>query len=296
MPDADFAALPAPRLQVTSAAAPVTLYVDGQGPPLLLVHSVNAAASAAEVRPLFEHYARRHTVYALDLPGFGLSARTPRDYTPRLMTDALHDALACIRERHGGASVDALALSLSCEFLARAAVERPDTLRSLALVSPTGFARGPRRPGRHGHLGMPWLLRLLRGAGSGQTVFRLLTRPGVIRYFLQRTWGSRRIDEGLWATAVRMARAPGAEHAPLHFIAGYLFSSDVEALYDALQLPTWLCHGVRGDFTDYSRTERLRGRPNWQLTELPTGALPQFEVLGEMTARYDAFLQTVQVR
>ncbi len=295
MPDTDFAALSAPRLQVTSGGEPVAVYVDGQGPPMLLVHSVNAAASAAEVRPLFEHYARQHTVYALDLPGFGASARTARDYTPRLMTDALHDVLAHVRERHAGAPVDALALSLSCEFLARAAVERPSALRSLALVSPTGFSRGPRRPGRNGHLGMPWLLRLLRGAGSGQTVFRLLTRPGVIRYFLQRTWGSRRIDERLWATAVHMARAPGAEHAPLHFISGYLFSRDVDALYDALQLPVWLSHGVRGDFTDYSRTERLRGRANWQLTELPTGALPQFEVLGEMTARYDAFLQTVQV-
>ena len=31
-------------------------YVAGTGPPMLLIHSVNAAASAAEVRPLFEHF------------------------------------------------------------------------------------------------------------------------------------------------------------------------------------------------------------------------------------------------
>ena len=37
-------------------------YFAGSGPPLLLVHSVNAAAAAAEVRPLHERYRVTHTV------------------------------------------------------------------------------------------------------------------------------------------------------------------------------------------------------------------------------------------
>src|SRR3954454_20931708 len=40
----------------------------GNGPPLLLVHSINAAASAYEVRPIFERERRRF--YAVDLPGY----------------------------------------------------------------------------------------------------------------------------------------------------------------------------------------------------------------------------------
>jgi pimeloyl-ACP methyl ester carboxylesterase len=87
--------------------------------PLLLVHSINAAGSAREIAPLFEHYRSRRPVYALDLPGFGLSERSDRPYTPRLMTDALHAMLGEIRRLHGAVPVDALALSLSCEFLAR---------------------------------------------------------------------------------------------------------------------------------------------------------------------------------
>ena len=31
-------------------------FIAGQGPPLRLVHSINAAGSAAEVRPLVEHF------------------------------------------------------------------------------------------------------------------------------------------------------------------------------------------------------------------------------------------------
>ena len=41
-----------------------------EGTPLLLVHSINAAASAYEVKPLFEHYAAIRPVYAIELHFF----------------------------------------------------------------------------------------------------------------------------------------------------------------------------------------------------------------------------------
>ncbi len=47
----------------------VSCYVAGKGPALLLVHSVNAAASAAQMRPLFEYCCATRTVFAIDLPG-----------------------------------------------------------------------------------------------------------------------------------------------------------------------------------------------------------------------------------
>jgi pimeloyl-ACP methyl ester carboxylesterase len=49
-----------------------------QLPPMLLVHSVNASASAAEMAPLFDYYRQSRSVYALDLPGFGFSDRSDR--------------------------------------------------------------------------------------------------------------------------------------------------------------------------------------------------------------------------
>ena len=283
-------AVPGQRLRLNGAAGPLHVYVAGDGPPLLLVHSVNAAASAAEVRPLHEHFAATRTVWSPDLPGYGFSDRSDRAYSPRLMTDALHDVLAAIRQRHGDAPVDALALSLSCEFLARAAVEQPAHLRRLALVSPTGFMgttarRGPRGSTR----AVPGLLRALRGPGWGGALFRGLTRPGVIRYFLQRTWGAKDIDETLWAYDVLITRAPGAEHAPLHFLGGHLFSADIHTVYEALSQPVWVTHGVRGDFTDYRGLQIVSNRPNWHVDVLPTGALPHFEVPARFNALADAF-------
>ena len=291
------APLPGERVDIHHPrAGRVSLYADGQGdgPPMLLVHSVNAAAAASEVRPLFEHYRASRRVFAIDLPGYGLSERSDRDYTPRLMTDAVHAALTHIRARCGAAPVDTLAVSLGCEFLARAAAEAPDAVRSVALVSPTGLRGGQSGRGAPGSTrGLPWLHKALRGPGSGwgAGLFRQLTRPGVVRFFLRKTWGRAQIDEAMWAYAVRTAQEQGAEYAPLCFLSAGLFSADIHTVYDTLSMPVWASHGVRGDFTDYRGMAFLRGKPHWRFTVFPTGALPYFELPQDFVAAYDEFLQ-----
>lgn len=267
------------------------------GTPLVLVHSVNAAASAYEVKPLYEHYGRERPVYALDLPGFGFSERTDRPYDPRLMTDAIHVLLSEIRREHGSAPVDALALSLSAEFLARAAVEAPDAFRSLALVCPTGFNRSALRTGPEGStLGRSAPLAILKRLDARRRVFDLLTRRGTIRYFLRRTWGSDRIDESLFEYDHLTTRPEGAEFAPLRFVAGFLFSGDSGNLYRTLVHPVWAVHGVRGDFVEYPGLRLMQDRPNWTIKVLPTGALPHFEGPREFFRYYDAWSRRLGVR
>ncbi len=258
--------------------------------PLLLLHSINAAASAYEMKPLFEHYSRERPVYAPDFPGYGLSDRSAREYTPRLMTDAIHALLAVLRQKHGAQPVDAMALSLSCEFLARAAVEDPGAFRSLAFVSPTGFNRLPLRQGPPASTrGYPRIIAVLNRPSVGRNLFRLLTRRGVIRYFLRRTWGSKNIDEGLLDYDYLTTRAMGAEHAPLYFLSGFLFSGDSGTLYQQLTHPVWVAHGVRGDFVDYRGLSQVAGRPNWTIEVLQTGALPHFEMTAQFLQRYEAW-------
>ena len=74
-------------------AGKISYYVDreGSGRPLVLIHSVNAAASAYEMRPLFEHYRLQRPVFAPDLPGYGFSERSPRIYTPQMFAEAILD-------------------------------------------------------------------------------------------------------------------------------------------------------------------------------------------------------------
>ena len=50
-------------------AGRLAYYVGGDGPPLLLIHSINAAASAYEVKPIYDRMRTLRRVYAVELPG-----------------------------------------------------------------------------------------------------------------------------------------------------------------------------------------------------------------------------------
>ena len=281
------------RTDIASPAGRIALFGSGggKGNPLLLVHSVNAAASSYELGPLYAHYAAAgRPVYALDLPGFGHSERRKQTYTPRLMADAIHAAVAHVRECHAGAPVDLVALSLSCEYAARAAIERPDDYRSLGLISPTGFDRMLSGYGRwQSTKGSQIKLALVSRRLWSRPLFDLLVSRPSMRFFLQKTFGSTRIDEGLFAYDQKSAHQPGAEHVVWSFLAGFLFADDVTRLYQALRLPVWTVHGRRGDFVDFRKEREVAGKPNWHFDEFDTGAMPQFEDIGAVTASYDAF-------
>lgn len=269
---------------------------EGSGRPILLIHSINAAASAYETRPLYLHYRENRPVYALDLPGFGFSDRSRRRYTPRLMAEAIHAVAAEIRARHGGETIDAIAISLSCAYLAKACLARPADYATIGLISPTGFdgrlsGEGP----PDGHRGREILRDVLDRPLIGPLLFSGLASKVSIRFFLEKTFGATKIDEGLLDYAYATAHQPGAEHAPYCFIAGHLFPTDSTLLYDRLKLPVWMVHGQRGDFVDYRLAPRFAERPNWRIDSLPTGALPQFERLRAVTDCYDGFLASIRL-
>ncbi|WP_375463776.1 alpha/beta fold hydrolase [uncultured Methylobacterium sp.] len=289
-------ALPGPRASIETKAGRVCLYgsAEADGVPLLLVHSINAAASAYEVRPLYLHDRPRRPVYALDLPGYGLSERARRVYTPRTMTDAIHAVAAEIRTRHGGARVDAVALSLSASYLARAVTERPDDYRALVLISPTGFDRLLAGRGPDGGVrGSERARAILDSRLLGPALFGVLVSRPSMRYFLRKTFGSKRIDEGLFDYDQLSAHQPGARHAPCCFLSGLLFPTDATTLYEALTLPVLMLHGQRGDFVDFRDAPRFAARPNWTIRSLPTGAFPHFEDLATVTGLCDEFFASL---
>ena len=296
------APLPGQRVELADKrAGRIVLYGDAStssgvaAPPLLLVHSVNAAATAYEMKTLFEHYRGRRPVYALDLPGFGLSDRSDRKYTPRLMTDAIHAAVREIQASHGDAAIDVIALSLGCEFAARAAAETPNAFRTVGLISPTGFDRRAARAAQHarrdGTRAMPWLHGLLSVPLWKRGFFSALASRASIRFFLQKTWGAKGIDEGLLEYDYITSHQPGAENAPYYFVSGYLFSTDAMKLYRNLPMPVWMAHGVRGDFVDYAEKRLVERLPNWKIDVFQTGAMPHFEQPAGFIGAYDTFLK-----
>lgn len=285
-------AVTAERLDSQGRSGRLSYYVAGHGSPLLLLHSINAAASVREVQPAFEHAVQSHRVYAPDLPGYGFSDRSARPYDIKLFCDAIRDMLDVIARQHGRSPVDALALSLSAEFLARVATEAPARFRSLTLVTPTGFRRGydklRTRQGQNREI--PGLYSTATFPLWRNALFNGLVSRASVRYFLGRTFGSQDVPESLVDYSWRTAHQPGADRAPFAFLSGRLFSADIRDVYERLEQPVWLAHGTRGDFADFSEADWVRTRKNWTAQAFDTGAIVYFQQPTVFFKQWDTFL------
>ncbi len=261
----------------------IAWYADDGAPgrPLLLVHSVNAAASAYEVKPLFERYAGRRPVHALDLPGFGFSERGDRPYSPQMYAQALIDWIELGVEAQGG--VDVVAMSLSCEFVALAALWRPDLFHRLVFLSPTGFDAGPTRP--------PHLPRL-PGRILEQAFFDLIASKGSIRWYLAKSFVGP-VDDGLAAYAYDSAHQRGARFAPQAFLSGALFTPDIRhEVYRRLPQPVLVIYD-EDPYVGFDGLDEMREQHNWHLARVaPTRGLPHWDQLEHTITALDKFWRT----
>jgi pimeloyl-ACP methyl ester carboxylesterase len=269
----------------------VSYYVDRQasGRPLVLVHSVNAAASAYEMRPLFDHYRAQRPVFALDLPGFGFSDRPGRGYDALIYEDAVTDLLA----REVGEPADVVALSLGSEFAARAALRRPELFHSLALISPTGLGlptttRSSQRARAMG--GSDSLYAAFSAPLWGRPLFDLIATRRSILFFLQKSFVGP-VPTALADYAYATAHQPGAQYAPLHFISGQLFTPAIRrTVYELINIPTLVIYD-RDAFTRFDALpELLEENHHWHAVRLsPSFGLPQFEKLAETVQELNVF-------
>lgn len=283
------------RTFLSPMAGHVSYYADDSGSerPLLLVHSVNAGASAYEMRPLFDYLRGMRPVYALDLPGFGYSERGDRVYSAEMYTVALLDLLQELRARRPDAGVDVVALSLGCEFAARAAHHHPEMISSLTLISPTGLSRRAERDSTK-PVGASRAGRWLRDAFAfplwSQALYDALVSRASMRYFLQRSFDGE-VDPGLLDYAWQTSHQLGARFAPLYFISGQLFTPNaVETLYARVTQPTLVIYDRDGYVSFDALPDLLRQHANWRARRVaPTRGLPQFERLGDTTRAMQSF-------
>jgi pimeloyl-ACP methyl ester carboxylesterase len=281
------AALDFPRRELLSMQAGLLSYyaeASSTGRPLLLIHSINAAASSYEMRPLALHYQGVRPVYALDLPGYGFSERSRRVYRPRLYTQAILD---CV-ENAIGEPVDAVALSLGCEFLALAALERSMLFRSLAFISPTGFGHAP-MPG-----GSPALYNALSFPVWSQALYDALVSQRSLRYFLQMSFAGP-VDAGMVEYAYQSAHQPGARHAPLTFVSGQLFTPLIRTqVYERLSTPALVLYDQDPNVRFDALPAHAEHYPNWTAQRIPgTRGLPHWERLPETAAALESFWERV---
>ncbi len=274
-----YASLPVEGRRFPWRGQRVIFYERGEGAPVVLVHSIHAAASAWEFRGLFDRLASDHRVLAYDLLGFGASDRPARAYRAGDFVELLADFL---RER-AGAPAHVVAVSLSGAHALRVARRHPERLRSLTLINPTGrvtLSAAQRPAGR-------LVEALLRSPVLGEALFHgLVSRPS-LRFYDGRIAGDgqppdgRRVDHHY-----RTAHQPNARFAPAAFVGGAL-SLDVSADLAALAVPTLALWTPRNGFQDTAAESRAFAGVNPHLASrtLPgRGALPHEEAPDETAA------------
>ena len=285
-------ALDADHYEVTTQnAGRMSFYADlsGKGTPVVLLHSINAAPSAHEMKPIFDHYRGKRPIYALDLPGFGFSDRSDRLYSPQLYQDAIVEFIRDVVEK----PADVVTLSLSSEFAALAAVHSPEWIRFLVMISPTGFKQ-PRTDK---------ISQRARQRGAKNQVYAGLAVPlwnrpfydlissrASIHYFLSQSFEGY-VPPSFVEYAYGTAHQPGAQYAPTYFLSGKLFTPAVRAtVYKVVKQPVLVLY----DRDPYSNFEMLPGllleKENWQAERItPTRGLPHWEQPEKTFSALEAF-------
>lgn len=292
-------ALQADRHEIaTSDAGTISYYADTRagGRPVVLLHGIHAAASSYEMRPLFDALRKERSVYALDLPGFGFSERSSRPYTPETYVHAIEHLLRNVSIRE---PADVIALSLSGEYAAKVAVEMPELVRSLVLISPTGFATDDKAG---------WLERLSRrkkqplSNGISDSVpsrlfYELLVSRPSLRWFLRRSFEDR-VDSGVSDYAYKTSHQPGAWRAPLAFVAGKLFpAGSARNIYAHVRAPALVLYD-QDPYTSFDALPAFeQAHANFRSKRVPhTRGLPQFDAPEQTIEALRAFYQSPDVR
>jgi pimeloyl-ACP methyl ester carboxylesterase len=257
----------------------------GEGTPVLLVHGLHAGASSLEWRHTVPALAQRHTVFTVDLLGFGRSDRPAARYTPGLYQALLGDVLS----RVVGESCAVVASSLSAAHLIALAARDPRHIAAMALIAPTGVAhlRDPKPSGSAA------TRRLLNAPIVGNTIYNRLTSSVSMREFLEASYADDRlVTPAMVASYVRAARQPGGRHAVAALMSGGL-NVDVRAALRRVRQPTLMLWGdlARQNSVQNAHAFRVIKRDlEWTLIQ-EAGDLPHDERPNEANAALRLFLE-----
>lgn len=260
----------------------------GAGKPLLLIHG--GLGDAFAWLPIVGQLAHRHAIFAVDLPGHGLSDAF--DFRGadllELMTGFLQEVTAGLNLDR----VDIVGSSLGGLFSVVYALHHPERVGRLVLVGmPGGYKQGVPLPLRL--LGLPVIGRPL-----GRLVMSKPSRDGNRKF-----WGQvlvahpERVDDSVLDADV--ASQIRNKESQLSFLAAALGARGLRpsmllgSRWERIEFPTLLAWGERDVYGDPSEGDRLVARnPRLRLVRIPdAGHLPWFDAPDRVVEEIEAFLQ-----
>lgn len=278
--------VPALERRLVTPDGAVAMYEAGEGDPVLLLHSINAAASAMEVEPLFTALTRGRRVIAIDWLGFGRSDRPAIEYRP----GHFRRVLAAVLDDLGQPAPDVVALSLASQVPAVIAAAEPDRIRRIVAIAPTGIGRfGVDRQPTRGRI----VEAVLRRTPLGRLLFRALTtRRSIDGFMNQVVLLPASIPPAYRSYAWRTAHQAGAHHAPIAFVSGRLADPGAGDAWRRLGIPALLLFGESPRFSDpAAMREGVRTNACVTVEMIPgSGDLPHWEQPARTIERIERFL------
>lgn len=259
----------------------------GDGPPLLLIHGIGAGCSSYEWRNVIGSLAEKHTVYALDLPGFGKSDKPELAYTPDLYLDWLDSfCREVMGVGDGRGEADAIATSLSAALVIGLSQRDPSLFHRLVLIAPTGFEALSKETGAAGSA----TYAALKTPVLGTSVYNAIaSRPAMKEYLARRIYHDpAHVTPELVAQFHTAAHQPGGDRVLPAFASGKL-NFDVRELFPGvvdLPLIVWGRHAVESPLSQAEPFLKANANAKLEVIE-SAGMLPHDE-------RPDAFLAAVR--
>lgn len=261
----------------------------GSGRPVVILHSVNAVASAHEMRPLVQRLQRetQRPLFVLEWLGFGHSDRPDISYSPELLEDQLEHFLARVVRAQEGA--DLIGLSLGATYAAEVGRRRPDLVRTLVAIEPAGLGEEPQE------IGGAWARLLFTLPGVQRAFYDRLTTPDALYRFARENLFTDEfgVPDEYVEYGAETARVEGAARPLDDFLNGRLFPDYGVDAYLHLRQPLLIVHGLVAErrMETYTELPELAARPNVEVVGLPTGSLPHWERPGVVMDRINSFYE-----
>ncbi len=237
----------------------------GSGPPLVLLHGTAIDSAALSYGPSLQALARRHTVIALDWPGYGLSERPGDEMTMSDLVTLLADFLDVL----GLEKVHLAGFSMGGAVALGLALQAPERLRTLTLIGSYGLDSRAPLP-LVGYLAMR-APRLSATVTWGMRRSRQLARLVLTRVVFA---DPRLVTDGLVDAVHEQLKAPEAERSFVGWLRSEMRPFGLGTSYESqltdVKVPTLLLHGRQDRVVPYRKAVRASERiPDANLVVIP---------------------------
>ncbi|PKM93814.1 MAG: alpha/beta hydrolase [Firmicutes bacterium HGW-Firmicutes-1] len=114
----------------------------GSGKPILCIHSMKSGSSSYEFSKLTKQLAKNHTVYAIDLIGFGLSEKPKITYTAYMYVQLLHDFIKDVIQE----DTDIITSGHSNSFVTMLSIQNSNYINKLIFINPGDLTKLSKNP------------------------------------------------------------------------------------------------------------------------------------------------------